>query len=185
MANQQAGNTAGPGGSDDGRRATVAPDAGLAARQTVLSRDRCYRYALWRQWADGPYALFIGLNPSTADETVDDPTIRRCVGFARSWGYGALCMVNLFAFRATQPAVLKQAADPVGPDNDAFLRLAVAGAGIAVAAWGNHGAWRARSAALASWSFPLQALALTASGEPGHPLYLPATAQPFAWNPSP
>ena len=73
-------------------------------RGARLSPCRTYRYALWRRWGEGPPAMFIGLNPSTADETADDPTIRRCIAFARSWGHGALCMANLFAYRATQPA---------------------------------------------------------------------------------
>ncbi|GHX72979.1 hypothetical protein VCSRO16_3593 [Vibrio cholerae] len=67
-----------------------------------LSKCRKYRYALWRTWdSDKPFAMFIGLNPSTADEKNDDPTLRRCINFAKSWGYGGVCMANLFAFRAT------------------------------------------------------------------------------------
>ena len=83
-------------------------------RHAVFSPCRTYRYALSRVWAaDKPYALFIGLNPSTADETLDDPTIRRCIDFAKRWGYGGLVMANLFAYRATDPAVMKRAAEPV------------------------------------------------------------------------
>jgi hypothetical protein len=83
-------------------------------RGATLSDCGRYRYRLWRRWADGPTVLFVMLNPSTADADVDDPTIRRCIGFARSWGAGALEVVNLYAWRATQPAELKAAVGPVG-----------------------------------------------------------------------
>ena len=80
-------------------------------RRTTFSSCRTYRYVLWRELdaANPRYALFIGLNPSTADEVADDPTIRRCKDFARRWGYGAVCVANLFAYRATKPAKLKAA----------------------------------------------------------------------------
>ncbi|WP_368188730.1 DUF1643 domain-containing protein [Aeromonas sp. R7-3] len=85
-------------------------------RHAVFSPCRTYRYALSRVWAtDKPYALFIGLNPSTADETLDDPTIRRCIDFAKRRGYGGLVMANLFAYRATDPEVMKRAAEPRHP----------------------------------------------------------------------
>lgn len=72
-----------------------------------LSKCRTYRYALWRTWDESkPFAMFVGLNPSTADELEDDPTIRRCINFSKLWGYGGLCMVNLFAYRATDPTAL-------------------------------------------------------------------------------
>ncbi len=72
-----------------------------------LSKCRAYRYALWRTWDESkPFAMFVGLNPSTADELEDDPTIRRCINFSKLWGYGGLCMVNLFAYRATDPTAL-------------------------------------------------------------------------------
>lgn len=105
---------AGPCGSDS---SDLFGGTGAEAvqRDAHLSPCRRYRYALWRRWGDGPHAMFIGLNPSTADETADDPTIRRCIAFARAWGYGALCMANLFAYRATQPADMLAQDDPVGP----------------------------------------------------------------------
>lgn len=85
------------------------------------------------------YAMFIGLNPSTAGDVEDDPTIRRCIQFAKDWGYGALCMTNLFAFRATDPAVMKSYSEPIGSDTDAVLAELAKNAGVVVAAWGNHG----------------------------------------------
>ena len=86
-----------------------------------FSVDRKYRYALWRHWngnKERNYVAFVGLNPSTADEKTDDPTIRRCMGFARSWGFNGIWMINAFAFRATKPKDMKAAIDPIGPDND-------------------------------------------------------------------
>ena len=107
-------------------------------REAELSEDRLYRYRLTRIWGDGPRATFVMLNPSTADEHVDDPTLRRCMGFARAWGLGGLNVVNLSAFRATIPAELWRAVDPIGPDNDDYLRAAGASGEPLIAAWGNN-----------------------------------------------
>lgn len=150
-------------------------------RSATLSPCRAYRYALWRRWGRGPYAMFIGLNPSTADETNDDPTIRRCIGFARAWGYEALCMTNLFAYRATEPADMKKAADPVGFENDGALETLARGAGVVVAAWGAHGTHQGRDKAVRSFVNGLHYLRLTKDGHPGHPLYLPANLEPQPW----
>ena len=88
----------------------------------VFSDCRKYRYALWRMWDENkPLVMIIGLNPSTADETGNDPTITRCISFARSWGYGAVCVTNLFGFRATAPSQLKVYHDPIGKENDAWV----------------------------------------------------------------
>jgi hypothetical protein len=125
--------------------------------------------------------MFIGLNPSTADETVDDPTIRRCVAFAKAWGYGALCMANLFAFRATEPTDMKKAADPVGWENDAYLRRLAGEAGVVVAAWGTHGTYKGRDQSVRLLVPGLHYLRLTINGHPGHPLYLPASLRPQPW----
>ncbi|MDX1736295.1 MAG: DUF1643 domain-containing protein [Halioglobus sp.] len=144
-----------------------------------LSRCRRYRYALWRTWdAQRPVVMFIGLNPSTADETTDDPTLVRCMKFARDWGYGGVCMANLFAFRATDPAQMKAAADPVGRRNNFWLRKLAAEAWLVVAAWGNDGSFSERSAAVRRMLPPLHCLQLNRSGEPAHPLYQPARARP-------
>jgi hypothetical protein len=125
--------------------------------------------------------MFVGLNPSTADETTDDPTVRRCIAFARDWGYGALCMTNLFAFRATRPEDLKSAAGPVGLENDHFLLRHAARAGIVVAAWGNHGAHLGRGAQVRALLPHLHCLRRTGTGHPAHPLYLPKTLRPVPW----
>src|SRR4029078_1544091 len=88
----------------------------------IFSRCRQYRYVLRRAWRnDLPEVLFIALNPSTADEASDDATVRRCIGFARDWGFGALAIANLFAFRSSNPLSLRCATDPIGPRNDWWL----------------------------------------------------------------
>lgn len=101
----------------------------------VFSDCRKYRFALWRVWDDSlPRVMFIGLNPSTADESDDDPTLIRCIRYAKSWGYGGICMANLFAFRATDPKVMLSAKDPVGADNDRWLLELSQSSGLVVAA---------------------------------------------------
>jgi len=144
-----------------------------------LSRCRRYRFALWRTWDDSkPYAMFVGLNPSTADETSDDPTLVRCMNFARSWGYGGVCMANLFAFRATDPGEMKAADDPVGRRNNQWLKKLAADAGIVVAAWGNDGAYLDRAAEVRALLPGLHCLKMNKSGQPAHPLYQPASRLP-------
>ena len=101
----------------------------------IFSVCRKYRYALWRSWDESkPYVMIIGLNPSTADETKDDPTITRCINFAKSWGYGGVCVTNLFAYRATVPSDMKASNEPIGTENDAWLYKLAREAAIIVAA---------------------------------------------------
>lgn len=151
-------------------------------RRTVFSSDRVYRYALWREWIGGEgYAMFIGLNPSTADETIDDPTVRRCIGYAKAWGYGALCMTNIFAYRATDPKDMLAVAYPIGAENDATLLSIADGAGIRVAAWGVHGTHLRRDVAVKSIMPAMHVLKVTKDGHPGHPLYLPKALEPIEW----
>ncbi|ACA87234.1 DUF1643 domain-containing protein [Shewanella woodyi] len=151
-------------------------------KSAVLSDCRQYRYELWRVWDESkPYTVFIGLNPSTADETEDDPTIRRCINFAKSWGYGGLCMVNLFAFRATQPEDMKRASDPIGSQNDSTLLRLAENAGVIVAAWGNDGVFMERSSKVRTMLPTISALKVNKSGEPAHPLYLKSSLTPVAF----
>ena len=162
-------------------------DAG--GRSAVFSPCRTWRYELRRTWdADRPAAMFVGLNPSTADELADDPTVGRCITFARQWGYGGLIMTNLFGYRATDPRDMKAVPDPIGPGNDAALTRLSAEAGIVVAAWGIHGAYRRRAAQVLNQGLlgtSLHALGVTAGGEPKHPLYLRGdiTPTPFTRGP--
>jgi hypothetical protein len=146
----------------------------------AFSRDRRYRYRLWRRWdRSRPAIAFCMLNPSTADARRDDPTIRRCIGFAREWGYGGIEVVNIFALRATDPRELRSARDPVGPRNDAFMLRAAAQSPVVIA-WGVHGALRDRGATALRLFGPrarLLALGRTRSGAPRHPLYLRRDAE--------
>lgn len=141
--------------------------------------DRVYRYRLWRRWADGPTVCWVMLNPSTADEATLDPTIRRCVGFSRAWGYGALEVVNLFALRSTDPAGLYDHPAPIGPDNDRHIAEADQACDLTVCAWGVHGELAGRGADVLEMLGRPMALRLTKDGHPNHPLYLPADLQPF------
>jgi hypothetical protein len=169
----------------------------------VLSDDGRYRYVLRRTWDENlPPVLFVGLNPSTADAEKDDPTIRRCVRFARDWGYGGLLMGNLFAFRATRPQDLPNLytdppTNPVGefvPErswqpygrtesvNDEWLRQMATEAGIIVAAWGATPlplGWGNRATAVHRDLDHVHALGLTKDGHPRHPLYVRADAHPI------
>ncbi|NYI70676.1 hypothetical protein GGQ54_001236 [Naumannella cuiyingiana] len=153
----------------------------------VLSECGRYRYRLTRVWdVDRPDATFILLNPSTADAKEDDPTIRRCMRFARTWGLGGLVVVNLYAYRATKPADLWRADDPVGPENDDHLRdvlgVAVRAGSPVVAAWGAHGR-PGRVSEVVAFAGRLDALGLTKSGQPRHPLYVRADTRLTRWLP--
>ncbi|TXY77881.1 DUF1643 domain-containing protein [Vibrio cholerae] len=144
-----------------------------------FSPCRNYRYELWRIWdKNKPYVMFIGLNPSTADEIEDDPTIKRCIKYAESWGYGGICMCNLFAYRATEPKDMLSANDPVGSSNDETLTRISKNAGIIVGAWGNHGIYLNRSTNVKQMLSNIYALKLNASGEPSHPLYQKRSLRP-------
>ncbi len=145
------------------------------AAGAVFDRSGRYRYRLWRRWADGGEVVaFVMLNPSTADGERDDATIRRCAGFARAWGFAAMTVVNLFALRATDPARLRRARDPVGPGNDRHIAEAAAGADALVIAWGAHGALGGRDRAVLALLAGCRpaCLGLTRTGQPRHPLYL-------------
>lgn len=149
----------------------------------VLSDDRTYRYRLWRQWdVSKPTLAFVMLNPSTADETDDDPTIRRCLGYAKDWGYGSLVVGNLFALRSPDPERLREHDAPVGPENDAHLEAIAAEADRVVAAWGANGSLHDRAREVADLlAGELVALETTKSGHPVHPLYQPVDAEPEPW----
>ena len=125
------------------------------------------------------------LNPSTADEVQLDPTCARARDYAERWGYGALIVTNIFAFRNTNPNQLKTAKDPVGPGNDAAIVRAAKESALVVCAWGNHGAFLGRSsrvgALLKKSKIELHSLRVNANGEPAHPLYLPGSLKPISW----
>lgn len=115
-------------------------------KDAYISEDGVYRYSLTRDWDETlPVMLFVMLNPSTADAVVDDQTIRRCIGFAERAYMGGLEVVNLFAFRATDPKEMKAAPDPVGPENNTVIRQALSEAKTVVCAWGAHGSFQGRA----------------------------------------
>lgn len=143
-------------------------------KAAIISDCGKYRYALFRKWQEGTATVaFIGLNPSTADGESDDATIRRCVSFANAWGFGALCMLNLFAFRATEPKDMKKAVDPVGALNDSTLNHFGKLSQIRVAMWGTHGKYLGRDKAVCKKLGSLKCFKINADGSPAHPLYLP------------
>lgn len=139
----------------------------------VFSECRNYRYELWRWWDESKsFVMFIGLNPSTANETNNDPTIRRCIGFAQKWGYGGLCMTNLFAIRTKDPKIMKRHLEPIGIDNDEHLIMISDKAGKIVAAWGIDGGYKNRDIEVISFIPNMYCLGITKHGFPKHPLFL-------------
>lgn len=170
----------------------------------VFSECRTWRYTLTREgliglnvlkgqpggpsWTDRRTVAFVGLNPSTADETLDDQTIRKCKSYAKAWGYDRLVMLNIFAFRATNPKKLQHLArlDRVGPNNDLYLVQQAKEADLVVCAWGTHAKldWRGADVArmLRAEGVTLHALGFTKEGYPKHPLYLRGDLQPVLWD---
>ncbi|WP_180054180.1 MULTISPECIES: DUF1643 domain-containing protein [unclassified Acinetobacter] len=144
-----------------------------------ISECSKYRYSLWRIWdKDKPIFTFIGLNPSTADHVQDDPTITRCINFAKSWGGGGIYMANLFAYRATKPQEMMAQEDPIGTQNDEYLYRLASQSKHIIACWGNDGAFKERSAFVKQLlKDKLYYLELNKSGEPKHPLYIHSSTQ--------
>ncbi len=162
--------------------ASAAPPPIEFVGRASFDRTRRYRYALLRRFPAGSGRVcFCMLNPSTADARVNDPTVRRCVGYALGWGFEELEVVNIFALRSTDPTALTRAADPVGPRNDAAIRRAARRADLVVAAWGAWGSLMGRgdaALALLCREADVHLLGRTRSGQPRHPLYLRADARP-------
>lgn len=154
-----------------------------------ISEDGLYRYFLWREWDPSKnFVTFVMLNPSTADGSVDDPTIRRCIGFARDWGFGELIVVNLFAYRTAYPAELKIQDNPVGPKNDQYIKSATTDSecGKVICAWGANGNFWDRDQHVKemfrSWGVKPYCLGMTKDGKPRHPLYIPKNVEPVKYN---
>ncbi|NQW19675.1 MAG: DUF1643 domain-containing protein [Chloroflexi bacterium] len=148
-------------------------------RSNTASFSKCgrYRYLLTREFGSGSTCVFVMLNPSTADAAHDDPTIRRCIGFAKREGYGRLEVVNLYGFRTSEPSVLFVTSNPVGDDNDSTLLEAVSRAGLVIVAWGNHGATdpervRAVTELISRTGKAVKCFGFTSMNQPKHPLYL-------------
>lgn len=160
---------------------------GDAASRATYSPCLSYRYRLSRQWdADLPHALFIMLNPSTATEYQNDPTVERCERRARMLGFGSFEVCNIFAYRATDPKDMRAAADPVGPQNDQHIQAALADADHIICAWGTHGAHLSRGpqveALLRRSTAKLHHLGLSKEGHPKHPLYISYAQQLIEWS---
>lgn len=157
-------------------------EAGGQRSRALFSPCGQYRYGLERVWSAGPALLYIMLNPSTADETRNDPTIERCQRRAVALGFGAMRIANLFAFRATRPRDLRRADNPVGPDNDALVLHWHREAGMTLAGWGTHGAHKGRGAGMAAQlEGAVHTLGLTRDGHPRHPLYVSYAQEPCPW----
>lgn len=159
---------------------------GDALSSALYSDCERYRYALTRTWdASGRKALFVMLNPSTATEFQNDPTVERCERRARALGFGAFRVTNIFAWRDTDPRKMRAAPDPIGPHNDEIITQSAPWADQVIAAWGTHGTHLNRGEAvqalLKATKKPLYHLGLTKDGHPKHPLYIAYTQQPEIW----
>lgn len=158
-------------------------------RIAVMSADGTYRWSLQRQWDNGPMIAWVMLNPSTADAYTDDPTIRRCIGFTRAWGYGGFTVVNLYALRSTDPKTLLKHPDPIGPDNDAELAFVADSPlyPLIMLAWGARAPIERASAATKilhrcyDRGAQLATLGWTKGANPRHPLYVRGDTGPTPW----
>lgn len=156
-------------------------------KDAVIDPTGLYRYSLCREWnTNTPRVAFIMLNPSCADATTDDPTLRRCISFAQSWGYGSLEVVNLFAYRTSKPVELKNVTDPVGKENDRYLKEVVERADKIIVAWGNPGILNNRYKDVLNMLTGLSGIQLyylgtTKKGHPYHPLYVKGNTKPVKY----
>jgi len=157
----------------------------IMVRGASFSRCKQYRYRLERRWNDSSKerrVVFIGLNPSTADHRIDDPTIRRCMDFTKTWGYNAVTVINLFAYRTPYPSELKKASSPIGPYNVHHMGQAIKQADLVIACWGRDGGWLEQDKRLAKrYQGQICCLGINKDGSPVHPLYQRADTQPKQW----
>lgn len=168
------------------------PNSGLCH----FSPDRNHRYTLFRDLREFPdpefvlkpgFCMFIGLNPSTADETQNDPTVARCIKYAIRWGFQQFVMTNIFGYRATDPKDMKSHPEPVGAENDAWLNQLSKEAGLVLCAWGNHGEHLDRGRKVVEIVAPnadLFCLKIAKTGHPMHPLYQRSDLDPLPFNPT-
>ena len=161
----------------NGKLGKIVPDA-------ILDKDRKYRYTLKRQWGQRSdnFANFVLLNPSTANESVDDPTVKACMKIAHNLGFDGIYITNLFAFRTKNPEILKRSKDPVGNQNNKYIEEYAHKAKLVIVAWGNYGNLLNRDGdvlkILSKTKIP-QCLAYTKLGYPKHPLYINRKIEPF------
>jgi hypothetical protein len=153
----------------------------IEKRTATFSDCEKYRYTLEIVWNDKLGLMhMIALNPSTADERQDDPTLRRVKSFAHLWGYGGIIMTNLFAFRSTDPKIMRTQTDPIGSENNRLLLETRDRCPFAIAGWGNHGAFMDRGNWVRQNIRDLHCFRLTQAGQPEHPLYMPGNIKPIA-----
>ena len=155
-------------------------------RRATISRDGSYRYTLERSWGGDSRVLFVMLNPSTADARVDDRTIRRCIDYAKRWGYGGLLVGNLFALVSTDPQpVVRDPCAAVGPKTDKYLRRMSRRADLTVVAWGGDGGKFPEriGAVLAIIGADVYCIGTTKDGHPRHPVRLSRNAKRTEWSP--
>lgn len=159
---------------------TYPTDKKAEKRDARISNGGMYRYYLSRIWDKNLRKVaFVCLNPSTADANNDDPTIRRCRRFAKDWGYGGFYMVNLFAFRATDPKRIREVPSPVGHENDKWIAFVVAICDKLIFAWGINGSFMNREKSIMNkYKDYAYYLELSKGGHPKHPLYLKADIKP-------
>lgn len=151
----------------------------MIRKNAVLSKDRQYRYLLTRLWdINKGIVLFVCLNPSTADEMTDDPTVKRCMRYAYDWGYGGIKIVNLFALRSSKPENLYKHDLPVGISNNAYIIRESRKAALTIAAWGCHGSFMDREELVLPLLKNPHCLGVTKDGHPKHPLFLKKTLKP-------
>lgn len=169
----------------------------MMIRQATISDDHLYRYDLIRCWdgrEDGKYVAWVMLNPSVADAAIDDPTIRRVIGFSKRWGYSAAVVLNLFAYRSTNPKHLNLTDDPIGPENRRFFEMHLPRAGLVVCAWGSglekvkepaHSLAVDAAKGIRELAPPgnLYCLGVTSLGSPRHPLYVSSRTEPQKFDP--
>lgn len=158
----------------------------------VISPCGQYRYVVYRVCnpVEKPrLLLWVCLNPSKADASVTDPSLTRMINFAKAWGYDGICVVNLFAYRATEPADMKAARDPVGDDADYWICQCAGHCEFAIAGWGTNGSFLKRDEQVrvlfAAMKMPLHVLKLNEDGSPLHPLFAPGSLQPIPWEREP
>jgi hypothetical protein len=161
---------------------TTAPAQFRPQSGAVLSECGTYRYRLWRVWGPGAHVCFVMLNPSTADGQADDPTIRRCTGFAKSWGYDGFQVVNLFAYRSTDPKVLARLPEcRVGPENDRHILDVANQCPLVICAWGRNprfGRDLTVLRLLQDAGIEPHAIRILPGNVPAHPLMLPGVLRP-------
>jgi hypothetical protein len=173
---------------DPGDKVKLALKAGIKGTAKFGGKNQEYRYSLTRTWEESkPYALFVLMNPSTADPNSDDPTVAKCCRFAKAWGYGGIVVANTFAYRCTDQKRLLEIEDPIGPDNDKHIIEMAKKAAIVVFAYGEpHKSLRSRGRALAKLLIEKAhvtpyVLSLGKKSTPKHPLYLKETLKPVVW----